>query len=255
MDLYTDYMSENAFLSVPSAKTGKKDRGPEVHRPVAFPLVALLFASTVGALLIALRIGMVHKWRYLALVWNLFLAWLPLAFALAVHRRHQRGERRGWKLYSLAFLWLLFLPNAPYIFTDLIHLFTRFFPHFWPDLIVLLLIAFTGFLLGFLSLYLMQAVVTERWGGIAGWLFTIGATGLCSCGIYLGRFLRWNSWDVVTHPVAVTHDLGYVATHSLTSPNSLAFLGLFATFLFLGYLMLYALTHLRPLPGGPAAAG
>src|SRR6185312_633328 len=141
------------------------------------------------------------------------------------YRRHQRDERRGGKFYSLSALWLLFLPNAPYIFTDLTHLSTRFFPHFWPDLSLVLLFSFTGFLLGFLSLYLMQSVVTEIRGRVIGWLFTAGATGLASCGIYLGRFLRRNSWDVVTHPVGLSHDIGYLAAHPLANPHSLAFLG------------------------------
>ncbi len=247
-------MNEKTIALALSSEPVANDPGLISRRHVGFPLMALLFASGVSALLIALRIAMVHRWGYFSLAWNLFLAWLPLVFALAVHRRHQRGERNGWRLYTLALLWLIFLPNAPYIFTELIHLFTRFFPHFWPDLIVVLLIAFTGFLLGFLSLYLMQSVVAERWGRAAGWIFTIGATALCSCGIYLGRFLRWNSWDVLVHPLGLTHDIGYLAAHPLARPHSLAFLGLFATFLFLGYLMLYALTHLQPLPRCEATA-
>src|SRR6185437_5641601 len=105
-----------------------------------------------------LRIGWTHNWNYLFLVWNLFLAWLPLMFALSVYNRHQRGERSGWRLCGLASLWLLFFPNAPYIFTDLVHLTTRFRTHFWVDLRLVLLVAFTGFLLGFVSLYLMQSV-------------------------------------------------------------------------------------------------
>lgn len=227
---------------------------PIVQQSIRVPVGALLFASSVAVTLTVLRIELSGNWRYMSLIWNLFLAWLPLVFALEVHRRHQRGERRGGQFYSMAALWLLFLPNAPYIFTDLIHLSTRFFPHFWPDLSLVLLDAFTGFLLGFLSLFLMQSVVTQIWGRAVGWVFTFGATALCSCGIYLGRFLRRNSWDVVAHPVGLSHDIGHLAAHPLANPHSLAFLGLFATFLFLGYLMLYALTHLRPMECGPTAA-
>jgi len=218
------------------------------RQATAVPLMALLFASAVAVALTVVRVEWTGNWRYLSLAWNLFLAWLPLAFALAVHHRHQRGERHGWRLYSLASLWLLFLPNAPYIFTDLIHLTTRFFPHFWVDLTLVLLVALTGFLLGFMSLYLMQSIVAERLGKTAGWLFILGSTALSSYGIYLGRFLRWNSWDVVVHPFGLSHDIGQLAAHPLAHPHSLAFLGLFATFLFLGYLMLYALTHLQPAP-------
>ena len=223
------------------------------RQATAVPLLALLFASAVAVTLTLLRVEWTRNWRYLSLAWNLFLAWLPLAFALAVYHRHQRGERHGWKFYSLALLWLLFLPNAPYIFTDLIHLTTSFFPHFWVDLALVLLVAFTGFLLGFMSLYLMQSIVTDRLGKAAGWVFILGATALSSYGIYLGRFLRWNSWDIVVHPLGLSHDIGHLAAHPLANPHSLAFLGLFAIFLFLGYLMLYALTHLQPVPRHNAA--
>lgn len=223
------------------------------RQATAVPLLALLFASAVAVTLTVLRVEWTRNLRYLSLVWNLFLAWLPLAFALAVYNRHQGGERHGWRFYSLALLWLLFLPNAPYIFTDLIHLTTRYYPHFWLDLALVLLVAFTGFLLGFMSLYLMQSIVADRLGKVAGWLFILGATALSSYGIYLGRFLRWNSWDIIVHPLGLTHDIGHLAAHPLANPHSLAFLGLFATFLFLGYLMLYALTHLQPTPRPNAA--
>lgn len=224
------------------------------RQATAVPLLALLFASTVAVTLIMVRVVLSRHLAYLSLAWNLFLAWLPLAFALAVYHRHQRGERHGWRLYLLASLWLLFLPNAPYIFTDLIHLTTRFFPHFWVDLALVLLVALTGFLLGFMSLYLMQSIVADRLGKAAGWLFILGATGLSSYGIYLGRFLRWNSWDVVVHPLGLSQAIGHLAAHPLANTHSLAFLGLFATFLFLGYLMLYALTHLQPVPRHHTAA-
>ncbi len=216
------------------------------RQPTAFPLLALLFASAMGAALTGLRAGWTHNWNYLFLVWNLFLAWLPLMFALAVYARHQRGERSGWRLGGLASLWLLFFPNAPYIFTDLVHLTTRFRAHFWVDLSLVLLVAFTGFLLGFVSLYLMQSVVAERLGKVASWLFILAVAWLSGFGIYLGRFLRWNSWDVVMHPLGLSHAIGNLAAHPLANPTSVVFPMLFATFLFLGYLMLYALTHLQP---------
>jgi uncharacterized membrane protein len=215
-------------------------------RTATFPLLALLFASLTGVALMVLRVTLTHDWKYFFLAWNLFLAWLPLIFALGVHERHHRGERHGWRLWGLATLWLLFLPNAPYIFTDLVHLTARFTPHFWADLSLVLLVALTGFLLGFVSLYLMQGVVAERFGHLAGWVFIVGAALVSAFGIYLGRFLRWNSWDVVMHPLNFSHAIGHLATHPLADPNTGIFPVFFATFLFLGYLMLYALTHLHP---------
>ena len=216
----------------------------KINGPAAIPLLALLFTSGVGVVLTLLRIRWRHDWHYMFLIWNLFLAWLPVVFAVAVFRRHRRGDNPGWKMFSLAGLWLLFLPNAPYIFTDVVHLTRRFLPHFWVDLSLVLLVALTGFLLGFVSLFLMQSVVNDRFGRAAGWLFVVTATGLSGFGIYLGRFLRWNSWDLLAHPLNVTQDIGHLAVDL----KSLVFAALFGTFLLMGYLMLYALTHLRMTP-------
>jgi uncharacterized membrane protein len=217
------------------------------ERGTIIPVLALLFATGVGVVVTALRAQWSGNIRYLVLVWNLFLAWLPLLFALAVYQRHQRGERRGWRLGVLAALWLLFLPNAPYIFTDLMHLNSWFAGHYWVDLSLVLMMALTGFMLGFISLYLMQTVVAQRWGQAAGWGLIVVATGLSGFGIYIGRILRWNSWDVVVHPVKFSGSIGHWAMHPLVNPGTtFAFPLLFGTFLFLGYVMLYALTHLQP---------
>ncbi|MDB6123690.1 MAG: hypothetical protein JWQ71_2683 [Pedosphaera sp.] len=217
-----------------------------LKRELRFPLLALLFASMAGGGLVGLRIVWTKDWSYLFLIWNLFLAWLPLVFALGVCRQYQRGKRAGWKLGSLAALWLLFLPNAPYIFTDLVHLNNWFRHHYWVDLSLILLFAFTGFLLGFISLYLMQSVVANRFGKWASWFFILVAAGLSGIGTYMGRFLRLNSWDVVCNPFKIFKGLGHWAADPLANPTSIGFPILFATFLFLGYLMLYALTHLQP---------
>lgn len=220
----------------------------------AIPVLALAFASTVGVMLTLLRVEWSCSIRYLLLVWNLFLAWLPLLFARAVYRRCRRGEFKSWQTGALAALWLLFLPNAPYIFTDLIHLKTSFVGHFWVDLSLFLLVALTGFMLGFMSLYLMQSVVAQRWGQVAGWGLIAAATGLSGFGIYLGRILRWNSWDALIHPLQLTGSVGHWAVHPLANPGvNLAFPALFALFLFLGYVMLYALTHLQPAHHGAPA--
>lgn len=218
------------------------------------PVLALIFASAVGVLLVGLRVAWTGNIRYLLLVWNLFLAWLPLLLALAACRLYYRGERKHWRIFALAGLWLLFLPNAPYIFTDLTHLAKWTDTQYWVDLSLILVVALTGFMLGFVSLYMMQSAVAHRWGQIAGWAFVAVATGLSGCGIYLGRILRWNSWDIVVHPVRLSHSVGHWATHPLANPGTtFAFPLLFGIFLFLGYVMLYALTHLQPAQRNIAA--
>jgi uncharacterized membrane protein len=219
-----------------------------LKRETAIPVLALLFASAVSVALIAGRIIWTGRWSYGFLVWNLGLAWLPLVFSLLACEDYRTGRGRSWAFPGLAAAWLLFFPNAPYIFTDVIHLVTRYYAHFWVDLVLILLCALTGLVLGFLSLYLMQAVVADMLGRLAGWVFIGAVAGLSSFGIYLGRFLRFNSWDVVFKPVEMYRGIGSWAADTFGRPSSVAFPALFATFLFISYLLLYALTQLHPGP-------
>ncbi len=210
------------------------------------PLLALLLVSAIGVGLVGLRVVLTGHWRQLYLVWNLFLAWLPLLLAWRVQMLERRGAARDWKFWATASAWLLFFPNAPYIFTDLVHLTSRWQSRYWADMTLILLFAMTGFLLGFLSLYLMQSLVARRFGSRTGWFFVAVVAGLSSFGIYLGRFLRWNTWDVLLNPLDLLRDVGGLAAHPLAHSGQVKFQLLFALFLFLAYLMLYTLTHLRP---------
>jgi uncharacterized membrane protein len=216
-------------------------------RETAMPMLALTFASSVSFALVVARIFYTRNIAYGFLLWNLFLAWLPLIFALLASEKYQATPSgRNWRFLSLAGAWLLFFPNAPYIFTDLIHLKTHYFRQFWIDLVLILLCALTGLVLGFVSLYLMQSVVTRILGRAASWLFIAAVAGLGSFGIYLGRFLRFNSWDVFTNPIDLYHGIGHWASDPLVNSSSWVFPVLFATFLFIAYVMLYGLTHLQP---------
>ena len=216
------------------------------------PMLALLFSSGTSVALVMARIVWTGRFGYSFLVWNLFLAWLPMIFALLACENYQKTSGRDWRFLGLAGAWLLFFPNAPYIFTDLIHLTKRFYPYFWVDLSLILLCALTGLVLGFVSLYLMQSVVERMLGRAASWLFVAAVAALTGFGIYLGRFMRFNSWDVVFKPRQVYHGIGNWVADPLANSTSLAFPLLFGTFVFITYLMLYALTHLPRSQFAPA---
>src|SRR5262245_35311833 len=124
-----------------------------LQHETALPLAALGFATAVSVSLVAARVGITHRLQYTLLVWNLFLAWLPLGFALLAREAFKRS--RPGSFVGLGVAWLLFFPNAPYIFTDLVHVRQTHF-HYWLDLALVLLSALTGLVLGFVSLYLMQ---------------------------------------------------------------------------------------------------
>jgi uncharacterized membrane protein len=216
------------------------------RRETAMPMLALTFASAASVALVVARIVWTGRFGYSFLIWNLFLAWLPMLFALLACETYQSTSGRDWRFLGLAGTWLLFFPNAPYIFTDLVHLTTRFYPYFWVDLSLILLCALTGLVLGFVSLYLMQSVVERMLGRAASWLFIAAVAALSGFGIYVGRFMRFNSWDVLFKPWQVYQGIGNWVADPLASSTSLAFPLLFGTFVFITYLMLYALTHLQP---------
>src|SRR5262249_38143920 len=154
--------------------------------------------------------------------------------------------KRSWFLAALcACLWLIFLPNAPYLITDLVHLRPHYDFSYWCDLIMFVSFAWTGIFLGLISLYLMQELVGRIAGGLVSWIFVLSVTGLSSFGIYLGRFPRRNSWDVATQPTVLVADIWERVSNPTAHIQTFAFSGLFALFLFTAYLMLVATTYLR----------
>ncbi len=215
-----------------------------LHRQTRSPMLALMFASLITVALVGARIFITRNFGYAFLVWNLFLAWLPLCFALLVGEKFRAGEHRNWRFAALAGAWLLFFPNAPYIFTDFIHLIYGHYQRFWVDLTLILMCALTGLVLGFVSLYLMQSIVRRLYGWVASWLFILVVAGLSGFGVYLGRILRFNSWDVIARPLKLYHGVSTWAANPLASSNTFTFPLLFATFILLAYVMLYTLTHL-----------
>lgn len=167
-------------------------------------LFLLIVASCFAVGLVLARALVTGAPWFFFLIWNLLLAWLPYLLA----ELSFCWQKRPLFLLPLGFLWLIFLPNAFYIVTDLIHL--RPFPGvpLWYDAFLLFAFALTGVLLGSLSLQRMHALVGARFGSQIGWLFAGGVLALSSFGIYIGRFLRWNSWDIFTNPSLLLADIG-----------------------------------------------
>lgn len=134
--------------------------------------------------------------RFFFLVWNLFLALIPVALA-ALPCRSRVSE-------SLRFIgWILFFPNAPYLITDLLHLTPRPGVPLWFDVGLISTFACAGLLAACLSLRQMHDRVQEWRGEVAGWSFAAMVALLSGFGIWLGRFLRVNSWDALTEPLAL----------------------------------------------------
>jgi uncharacterized membrane protein len=219
---------------------------PRRHRFAAAIVGLLLAASLVCVGLVTARMVYSHTVHYWFLMWNLALAWVPFVFAGVAYTL--AATRRG-VLYSLivaaAIVWLAFFPNAPYILTDFLHLggMGDVVPG-WYDVLMLFWFAWTGLLLGVVSLYLMQDIVARAFGGAAGWAFVIAAAFLGSFGIYLGRFLRWNSWDLLRRPMPLAGQLYGQVTDPASQPRLLGFTLLFALLFLFIYVAVYIFAKL-----------
>jgi uncharacterized membrane protein len=207
-------------------------------------VASLAFASVLCGAMLAVRTVYADSLAYIGLAWNLLLAWLPMVAALTAYNLKKRDARGVWLLIApCAFLWLLFFPNAPYILTDILHLGPRNGVPLWYDLIMLVAFAWTGTFLGLVSLYLMHTLVRRTAGGFTGWLFTFAVLAVTGFGVYLGRFPRWNSWDLFISPLELLGDIWQRARHPLAHPRTIVFSGLFSLCVTAMYLMLAAIIH------------
>jgi uncharacterized membrane protein len=220
----------------------------EVSRRRIAVFGSLLLASAFACSVYTARVVYTSAFSYRNLVWNLVLAWIPLLLALWVYDRHRRGAS-ALVLAGPAVAWLLFLPNAPYLVTDLYLLRKIGGAPLWFDVVLVSSFVWTGLLLGFVSLYLMQVVMADRIGAVAGWSLVVAAVGLSSFGIYLGRFLRWNSWDALANPGDLFADIGAMLADPLAYEKTVAVTVLFTAFLTVSYLVLYSFLRLALAEG------
>jgi uncharacterized membrane protein len=202
-------------------------------------LGSLLGLTLLVYAMVGVRVVYSGSPHYGALVWNLFLAWIPFVLALGVYDGFRRGAARI-PLIAGGVLWLLFFPNAPYIVTDLKHLRTWEGAPIWFDVVMASAAAWAGLALGFISLYLMQAVVRRIVGAVNAWFFVLAVLALSSFGIYLGRFQRWNSWSVFTNPGRFAHNVWPHLAQPHEHPKTVAVTLLFTVFLAATYLVFYS---------------
>lgn len=208
-------------------------------------MFALVLASGFCFGLVWVRAWHTGSNGYSFLVWNLELAWIPFVVALAFYDSWRRGRSRSL-LVVLGSLWLLFLPNAPYMVTDLVHLGRIPGAPLWYDGAMISAFAGTGLLLGLGSVFLVHSVALRTLGPRLGWVVLLPVLALCSAGVVLGRFARLNSWDALVRPGRLVHFIAAHAADPLASRRALAATVGYAVFLVLAYVVLYAVSSLRP---------
>jgi uncharacterized membrane protein len=209
----------------------------------ALTFLALVAASALCVATVEYRIHRTGDPFYRFLVWNLILAWVPFALAVAAYDRARM--RVDALVAGLGVLWLLFFPNAPYMLTDFIHLKESTRAPVWYDALMLSSFAWTGLLLGFASLFLMQMVVRRVAGEAWSWVGVVCALTLASFGVYLGRFVRFNSWDALVRPGRVAQVIRNQLANPFEHPKLLAALVVLTGFLTVAYVVVYSFAGLR----------
>ena len=196
-------------------------------------LLALGLSLALSFALIAVRLLLTRQPLFVFLLWNLFLAAIPFGLSAALRLAARPPGAR--LLLPVGAVWLLFFPNAPYLITDLFHLEPRpGVPH-WYDLALILSCAWNGLMLAYASLLDMHALVRQWLGFGAGWLFAVLALGLSAFGVYLGRYLRFNSWDVLSNPLTLFYDIVQRFLHPFHNWQTWGVTVIFWAFLLIGY--------------------
>jgi uncharacterized membrane protein len=173
----------------------------------------LILSSLFSCLLVAARIFHTGSLAFVFMPWNLFLAWVPYRISSGLTRTGNRMVRLAGLI-----VWLLFIPNSFYILTDLFHLADGHrnsrVPE-WFDLILILSFAWNGLLLGVLSTRQVEKLLAPDASVPGRWVFLYPVMWLNALGVYIGRYLRYNTWDIVTNPIDLLGDIIRMIAHPL----------------------------------------
>ena len=208
-----------------------------------FMFLVLASATIFSVLILRVRAEFSGDGHYFFLIWNLFLAWIPFIISYFTYAAVLKRRQVILLAPIAAFFWLIFFPNAPYILTDFQHLAGNWHGvPVWYDVMLLIWFSFTGLMLGMASLFMMQEIIRREFGHWTGWGFVGVVAGLSSAGVYVGRFLRWNSWDIFSNPASMAQ----YTIQSAQDPSlqSVGFTTLFGAFFLFLYITLYTFAHL-----------
>lgn len=166
--------------------------------------LSLALLTMLCCILLTIRVVETQQLQGIFLLWNLFLAWVPLFFALVARRlasmTTEITKSKQILIYTTLALWLLFFPNSPYIITDLMHLGEYNNQILWFDTVGFFIAALAGMATGLYSLYVAHQVLNQLTTSLIAWVIVSISIVLSGFGLYLGRFIRFNSWDLFTNP-------------------------------------------------------
>ncbi|PAB60424.1 DUF1361 domain-containing protein [Anaeromicrobium sediminis] len=221
-----------------------------IHKHTKILIGIIFLLSVLGSALVISRVVYSSSITYVYLIWNLLLAWISLIVSLLLAFIYEKRRKGDGNIlgFLLGGVWLVFYPNAPYMITDLVHISKiNFYKsggvntnlNIWFDFLLNLIFISVGFLVGFISLYIVHRLVERRLGKFTGWIYVLGVQFISSYGIYLGRFPRLNSWHIVTDPLSVVRSI--IQTLNM---ETVMFTSMFSIFLILTYIVLYYLTYI-----------
>jgi uncharacterized membrane protein len=197
----------------------------------------LLFSSLLACGFFVFRVVYSGTSNYSNLIPNLFLAWLPYVISVLAASSYRSHPKHWWNIFLFGIVWMIFFPNAPYMVTDFYHLDPRPPVPLWFDISLIAIFAFTGCFLAIASLRTIHLIIERFFGRIIGWLCALLTLGLGSLGVYLGRFSRFNSWDILLHPRSVFKDIIYNILNPLDNLGFVGFTLMFTCILLVFYLM------------------
>ena len=202
----------------------------------------LIISCGFSCLLLSARIVVTGYHTYLFLVWNLFLAFVPYAITQWLWT-HSWVVNNKLKLAAVLLLWLLFIPNSFYILTDLFHLDEFDSAPKWFDLLLIFSFAWNGLLLGMISVRKTEMILEMVTGRSFSLFIVFVVMWLNAFGIYIGRYLRFNSWDIVTQPFSLFREMFEVIFHPMRNRMEWGMIAVYAIFMTVLYITIKKLSE------------
>lgn len=195
---------------------------------------AVWLVSILAITLLLFRVKITNSTFLLFLIWNLFLAYIPYFLSSSIFKNFfNKSKKTQNSLYGL--VWLLFIPNSFYILTDFTHLHFKTTFQFSLDMLIISSFCFVGFYVGLLSIHTIRQLVIAKYGNTKGNIFILIISYLSAFGIYLGRVLRFNSWDIISKPI----QLAYTSIYALFSFETIIYTLQFGTIILISYILFY----------------
>lgn len=196
-----------------------------------FPI--LFFAITLNIL----RILIWGKTSYFYLLWNIFLAFVPYLLSLIFFNLYKIKKINTFLLIIGFIFWLLFIPNAHYLITDLIHLDEVKHAPILYDSFLIFSSALVGLLFGVYSLSHIENIIKENFSIKKTKIIMFSIIILIGFGIYLGRFLRFNSWDFFVNHFSLWKEMHIIFSGVNNFYNVLLYTLLFSSFIYVSFEM------------------